>query len=564
MRTPQEIFTSIPSEVFGKLILSYLSLSDLITLSKLKNRFFYKLSRNNSLWQHKFNSHFSHLQTQSDNWYASFISTMKAQYSEDSYLAFYIAKEGDRIAYKKYLHRKQISLDDFVTQHDKQERHPLEWIIKRDDQRFLDEIYRDVTQAYFVRVNSIDKTIRDSRGWSVGHWACLCNQNEQTMRSCFYGVDFSTFDVTPFHLAAEFGLNQKINFFIANHWYINSPSTKRTSLLQFGYLVKADETPLHLASSKGHHDIVEQLLQNGADPYAVMSEASSDHEHAHNTRIRPIHCATKNNHLRVVTMLLNKGCSPLLRDTFDNSPLRYCIENDNREIFDLFMQKLTTKITGENDLESLNQALFYAVEKQNIYYVQELLNKGANPQWAFPTSSYYCYHCFSNRTAIDLAIDLRNVLLLEALTPSNNQQIQNLKFQPAKVSRLLLVIGGTLGVIAGALSVFVTNYTSVLNCLLNIVRFCLLGIAIGFLIGKLIEQKMKIQASFFLRNLSQKKESPALPPENVKKEELISITTLSGQEHSNARLYSRLNFLNSNKNPADKLSVTELSTLRLN
>jgi cytohesin len=72
----------------------------------------------------------------------------------------------------------------------------------------------------------------------------------------------------------------------------------------------SDNTPLHLASKIGHHEVAEILLDRGVDTNA-----------RNNDNAVPLHFASKGGHLEVVRKLLDRHADVNARDKNYNTPL---------------------------------------------------------------------------------------------------------------------------------------------------------------------------------------------------------------------------------------------------
>ena len=106
--------------------------------------------------------------------------------------------------------------------------------------------------------------------------------------------------ITPLHVAALTGLAQ-----YANHLLENGEITKKSVM----------GLPISWASSKGHADVVQVLIDHGADPDAELHEG-----------LKPMHKAARSNHASVVKVLLAAGVDPLTPKTRQNeAPTGCCI-----------------------------------------------------------------------------------------------------------------------------------------------------------------------------------------------------------------------------------------------
>ncbi|CAG8791792.1 14176_t:CDS:2, partial [Racocetra persica] len=83
-------------------------------------------------------------------------------------------------------------------------------------------------------------------------------------------------------------------------------------------------TALHYASQNGYLEIIDILLENGAE---VNSEEKN--------KLTPLHAAISNNHKEIAKKLLGKGANPKARDSSGNSPLHFAAEQNNLELLKL-------------------------------------------------------------------------------------------------------------------------------------------------------------------------------------------------------------------------------------
>ncbi len=84
-------------------------------------------------------------------------------------------------------------------------------------------------------------------------------------------------------------------------------------------------TPLIMASYFGKDNIVDLLLDRGADMYKFKHE---------NGRIG-LHLASMQNHTSVVDVLIKRGVDVNFKDGGNKTALIYAIENNNRDLIDI-------------------------------------------------------------------------------------------------------------------------------------------------------------------------------------------------------------------------------------
>jgi len=149
----------------------------------------------------------------------------------------------------------------------------------------------------------------------------------------------------------------------------NDDTQKVREILSAGVNVNFEddggEFPLQIACWRGKKEIVELLIENGADVnYADESEfhtalmMASRHGHAEIVRLLLKHGAHVNakddyentsltkaaesGHLEAVHLLLKHGANPNLRDEFDKTPSQLAEENGHLEVAELIRRSAKT------------------------------------------------------------------------------------------------------------------------------------------------------------------------------------------------------------------------------
>jgi GTPase SAR1 family protein len=121
---------------------------------------------------------------------------------------------------------------------------------------------------------------------------------------------------------------------------------------------------LHVASKKGHTDVMETLLSNGADADARGRRLWT-----------PLHCAAFNGHVAAVKTLLNKTADPDMKTFFGQTPLHLACRQSHRSVADLLL-------SSSSDIEARNEQyetpLLYAAQWGQTDMVQLLTRKGCN------------------------------------------------------------------------------------------------------------------------------------------------------------------------------------------
>jgi ankyrin repeat protein len=82
-----------------------------------------------------------------------------------------------------------------------------------------------------------------------------------------------------------------------------------------------NNTPLHYASDNGFADVVQELINNGAD---INSKCDCEWT--------PLHWACQNGHPKVVQILIDHGASINEQDSSDATPLHYASSNGRLDV----------------------------------------------------------------------------------------------------------------------------------------------------------------------------------------------------------------------------------------
>ena len=87
--------------------------------------------------------------------------------------------------------------------------------------------------------------------------------------------------------------------------------------------------PLHIAAQNGYLEIVELLLEHGANPNVQDNDGRT-----------PLHYAVENCHVDVARVLLDHGADPTIRDNEGMTPLDYSSNCEE------FIEELRRRSTG--------------------------------------------------------------------------------------------------------------------------------------------------------------------------------------------------------------------------
>ena len=128
------------------------------------------------------------------------------------------------------------------------------------------------------------------------------------------------------------------------------------------------ETSLQVASCYGHKDLVNFLLDMGANPNKINTGGWG---------WTPLHYAISRNHDYVVQLLLERGADPNILNKDGNSSLFWAASNGNKFVAELLINRGANILNDDIDGTTvLHAAAFYG----NKNVVKLLLDHGANPK----------------------------------------------------------------------------------------------------------------------------------------------------------------------------------------
>ncbi|CAB0040198.1 unnamed protein product [Trichogramma brassicae] len=239
-------------------------------------------------------------------------------------------------------------------------------------------------------------------------------------------------DTTHFHIACEYGCYDVVEKF-----------------LELGQdpdclAIKSLEPPLHSATRRQHKDVVQLLLDHGADPnltnkygrtalhnacyklddspevaelFQTLFEICGEtHRLALiDTRDKfgrtPLHDALAGGKKRMVAVLLRWGADPNLADADGSTPLHAISQrgkDDDDDLAEIFFG-ISDYIQQTVKVDALDKGgrapLHWAVRNGNLKYVESLLRNGADPTLADP-EGYAPLHLFCSREHDDGLIDM--------------------------------------------------------------------------------------------------------------------------------------------------------------
>ncbi|KAJ5355479.1 uncharacterized protein N7496_012691 [Penicillium cataractarum] len=170
-----------------------------------------------------------------------------------------------------------------------------------------------------------------------------------------WGID----GITPLHVAAQTGLAQ-----LAKHILSKRKIAEKESVA----------LPIYWAASHNHGDVIQVLVDYGADPDVELSEG-----------LKPLHLAAKLNHVDAVKALIAAGVSPLTPKTKeDNLPTGGCALPDTSTIGDTplmyachagHLEAVVEFVPKLKAVEDMHRALYWAAEKGRSSIVELILQQ---------------------------------------------------------------------------------------------------------------------------------------------------------------------------------------------
>ena len=155
----------------------------------------------------------------------------------------------------------------------------------------------------------------------------------------------------PIHAASLQGHIEIVQFLVQNGANIEALGTW-------------DETPLHLAAENGHLETAKFLIQNGANVDAIMGWKRT-----------PLHFAAENGHQETVKFLIQNGANVDAIMGWKRTPLHFAAENGHQETAKFLIQN-GANIDAFDDRK--RTPLHYAAENGHLETVKCLIQNGHN------------------------------------------------------------------------------------------------------------------------------------------------------------------------------------------
>ncbi|MFQ6036042.1 MAG: ankyrin repeat domain-containing protein, partial [Sedimentisphaerales bacterium] len=131
-------------------------------------------------------------------------------------------------------------------------------------------------------------------------------------------------DATPLFWACDRGYLDMVKLLVDNAAEVNGRAMRR---MTWGPSVIHSWTNLHMAAHAGHADVVEYLLNKGADIHARCTRGDE--------YLTPLHLAARNGRVDVVRRLLAKGADANLKSKEGRTALDFAREKNHPEVVEL-------------------------------------------------------------------------------------------------------------------------------------------------------------------------------------------------------------------------------------
>ncbi|WP_133134896.1 ankyrin repeat domain-containing protein [Legionella nautarum] len=293
----------------------------------------------------------------------------------------------------------------------------INWAIRNKSQSLLDSFYQ---QVIVTRYQAWKKKgdINDRNGRTQSHWAAICNQlaEYQKADSMLIGIRDSK-DRTDLVIAAQHGHLDLVNEILAK---IDAKDS-----VCYGWTTEkwTAETNLALiyATDKGHFDIIEVLLNHGAELNAIECPRGT-----------ALMIAVANGHYDMVDFLLKKGADVNVSTNDGLTALTVAVDRRYLEIVRLLLKNGA----NANIISAQRQTVLYLAvinnqmemikilfENTNDSYVKGMALIDAFVQWRLQIVSFFA----ENSTLKDaISYDIFEALLLSTTLGGNSTKFKAL------------------------------------------------------------------------------------------------------------------------------------------
>jgi ankyrin repeat protein len=237
----------------------------------------------------------------------------------------------------------------------------------------------------------LDPTTRDITNKFLNSPGALASANQAIRYGMNYREEYWSHEesssLTPLHFASWFGLRDIVCRYL------------ECETVAINIRSKMGTTPLILAASKGHAEIVKMLMERGADPNlanwygnALHCAAESgecgailaliQHGMDPNTRTNfsrtALHCTTDNDHTKAAETLIANGADVDARDQWGYTILHQAVDGNALETVDLLLAKSLIDVDVRETVGN-GTALHIAARCGDSLLIHKLLRAGADP-----------------------------------------------------------------------------------------------------------------------------------------------------------------------------------------
>ncbi|KAJ5950794.1 Ankyrin repeat-containing domain protein [Penicillium vulpinum] len=238
---------------------------------------------------------------------------------------------------------------------------PETWPVIRDEQgqtalhEAIDNGYQAAVEQP-LGISSFDINMKEDEEWTMVHRTAQSDDIAMTKSLINWEADINARDSegkTPLHLAAQKG-------------HLKVFQQLQSEMADLNAEDNYHNTPLSLAVEEGHKDVVLHILENENEKIAAREiEVYKG----------PLHVASLRGYHDLVQSFLEHGWSAHLRDARKNTPLHYAAEGDHLEV-------ARTLLNADADINSTanyySNLLFFTARSDSPNVLRALLEKGAN------------------------------------------------------------------------------------------------------------------------------------------------------------------------------------------